>query len=256
MAKPIGNITRGTTNPNRLRRVDRWMLWRYQDLLRKNPSALIVDLGFGAKSVTTLEMASRFHENFPSLCFTGLEIDPDRVKLATETSKPLVNFQLGGFEIPTPERPMLVRAFNVLRQYDEPEVRKHWATMQSRLDENGRLIEGTCDEIGRRATWIELDRREPLTLSLGFRLQGLDDPVEVAERLPKILIHRNTPGNAIHTFLQDLSKSWNSHSGYRVFGPQQRWRATVNSLRGSWPIVNKVNREGELTIEWSAVSPD
>ena len=223
MAKPIGNITRGTTNPNRLRRVDRWMLWRYQDLLRKNPSALIVDLGFGA---------------------------------ATETSKPLVNFQLGGFEIPTPERPMLVRAFNVLRQYDEPEVRKHWATMQSRLDENGRLIEGTCDEIGRRATWIELDRREPLTLSLGFRLQGLDDPVEVAERLPKILIHRNTPGNAIHTFLQDLSKSWNSHSGYRVFGPQQRWRATVNSLRGSWPIVNKVNREGELTIEWSAVSPD
>lgn len=232
------------------------MLWRYQELLRSKPSALVVDLGFGATSITTLEMAARFHELFPSLRFTGLEIDPERVKRAATSSLPKVDFQLGGFEIPTPEKPLLVRAFNVLRQYDEPEVRKHWATMQGRLATDGRLIEGTCDEIGRRATWIELDAGAPLTLSLGFRLPGLDDPAEVAERLPKILIHRNTPGNHIHTFLQELSRAWSSHSGYRVFGPQQRWRATVNSLRENWPIVNKKNRDGELTVEWSAIAPD
>ena len=256
MGKPIGNITRGTTNPNRLRRVDRWMLWRYEDLLRRNTHSLVVDLGFGATSITTLEMAARLRTKYTDLEFVGLEIDPERVKVANQSAQPHINFQLGGFEIPTTQKPLIIRAFNVLRQYEESEVAKYWAMMQARLAPNGRIIEGTCDEIGRRATWIELDNSQPLTLSLGVRLHGLDDPSEVAERLPKILIHRNTRGNRIHTFLQDLSRSWDSHSGYRVFGPSQRWRAAVNSLRDSWPIVNKQHREGELTIEWSAIAPD
>src|SRR5690606_21965009 len=32
--RPVGTLTRGTTNPNRLRRADRWMAWALRDVLR------------------------------------------------------------------------------------------------------------------------------------------------------------------------------------------------------------------------------
>ncbi|MBO3218343.1 class I SAM-dependent methyltransferase, partial [Dermatophilus congolensis] len=44
--KPMGEITRGTTNPNRLRRCDRWLASMYAHLLtRRNNPIWIVDLG-------------------------------------------------------------------------------------------------------------------------------------------------------------------------------------------------------------------
>ena len=46
-------ITRGTTNTNRLRRVDRWI--GEQAAFRHAADALVVDLGYGASGVTTFE---------------------------------------------------------------------------------------------------------------------------------------------------------------------------------------------------------
>ena len=42
-ARALGLPTRGTTNPNRLRRVDRWVAHTYRDLLAA-PQPLVVDL--------------------------------------------------------------------------------------------------------------------------------------------------------------------------------------------------------------------
>src|SRR4028119_2270416 len=49
---PVGAITRGTTNPNRLRRVDRWLCTVQAPLLRAAADPLVVDLGYGATPIT------------------------------------------------------------------------------------------------------------------------------------------------------------------------------------------------------------
>ncbi len=54
---------------------------------------------------------------------------------------------------------------NVLRQYDEDDVADAWARMCARLlQPDGILVEGTCDEIGRIATWagwVRMPCRDP-----------------------------------------------------------------------------------------------
>ena len=58
--RPVGTVTRGTTNPNRLRRVDRWIGYALGGLLRSAAGPpVVVDLGYGASPVTVLELADR-----------------------------------------------------------------------------------------------------------------------------------------------------------------------------------------------------
>ena len=54
--RPEGTLTRGTTAPNRLRRVDRWIAGVHGPLLRRHERPLVVDLGYGASPVTTAEL--------------------------------------------------------------------------------------------------------------------------------------------------------------------------------------------------------
>ena len=77
-----------------------------------------------------------------------MEINPERV-LPPRNG---VRFELGGFEL-AGYQPHLVRAFNVLRQYDVAEVASVWSAVCSRLAPGGLFIEGTCDELGRRAAY-------------------------------------------------------------------------------------------------------
>src|SRR6478735_8711414 len=74
---PVGQITRGTTGTNRLRRVDRWIA--RQPALRRASDPLVVDLGYGASGVTALELHSRLAHVRPDVEVLGLEIDPARV---------------------------------------------------------------------------------------------------------------------------------------------------------------------------------
>ena len=80
--RPEGEITRGTTNPGRLRRVDRWITQALGAVLRADERPLIVDLGFGASPVTTLELYRQVRAVAPDAEVTGLEIDPARVEAA------------------------------------------------------------------------------------------------------------------------------------------------------------------------------
>jgi len=252
-------VTRGTTNPNRLRRVDRFIA---AQPIAKKLGCVAVDLGFGASPITAVELQDRLAKLNPSVRVVGVEIERERVERGLAVARPGLDFMLGGFETPLPaglESADIIRAFNVLRQYDEGQVADAWARMQSRLSAEGILVEGTCDEIGRLSCWVLLDRNQPLSLTISLRLAGLEEPSKVAERLPKILIHRNVPGERIHSWLAALDKAWAVNAGLGAFSPVQRWVSTCEQLLAEgWPI--KVDRKrwrlGEVTVDWDAVSPN
>lgn len=263
-------MTRGTTYPNRLRRIDRWIVHALGPGLRRASDPVVVDLGFGASPVTTVELARRLRAYVrPDVSVVGLEIAPQRVADAAGHATDGLGFGLGGFELPLPEhrRPALVRALNVLRQYDEAELGPAWRTMVDRLAPGGALIEGTCSETGRRAAWVTLhadDDRDadgvpvPRTLTLAAHLATLDRPGSLAERLPKALIHRNVPGEPIHDFLNTLDEQWARASSHASYGARQRFRAAAHAVADAgWPLLDGPARwrQGELTVAWPAVAP-
>ena len=256
-ARALGLPTRGTTAPNRLRRVDRWITGTQSGRLRDAVDPLVIDLGFGASPVTTIELADRLADVRPDVRVLGLEISADRVAAARlHADPPRLDFARGGFEL-AGRRPVLVRALNVLRQYDESAAADAWTQMCGRLAPGGLLVEGTCDALGRRACWVALDASGPLTITFAVRLSALDRPSELAERLPKALIHRNVPGEPVHALLAALDQAWAVAAAYSAFGPRQRWLAAVERLADhGWPVVGGRSRWrlGEVTFRWSAVS--
>jgi SAM-dependent methyltransferase len=258
MGELIGTVTRGTTNPNRLRRVDNWIAAHLAAPLRGAADPLVVDLGYGASPVTTIEFRSRLAGVRPDVRVVGLEIDPERVAAAAGAADPPgLDFQHGGFEL-AGLRPTLVRAMNVLRQYDESELDAAWSAMRRRLAPGGVLVEGTCDELGRLASWVTLDDRRPRSLTLAAALSTLDTPATLAERLPKALIHRNVPGEPIHALLRALDEAWRANAPYIPFGPRERWRHSVAAVRDAgWPVLDRPARwrRGEITVAWPAVAP-
>jgi hypothetical protein len=258
--KPVGTVTRGTTNPNRLRRVDRYIA--ALPVLRQTKQPVVVDLGFGASPITAVELLSRLMKVNPEVHVVGIEIERERVERGLAVANEHLHFGHGGFEAPLPKElgttATIIRAFNVLRQYDEAEVAGAWSIMQSRLSPSGLLVEGTCDEIGRLSSWVTLDKEKPLSLSISLHLSSVELPSKVAERLPKALIHHNQPGERIHGFLRALDGAWRANAGLSSFGAAQRWLACCNQLvEDGWPITGDKKRWklGELTIEWAAVAP-
>ncbi|GAB2709067.1 hypothetical protein GCM10027071_25000 [Microbacterium marinum] len=268
--KVVGRLTRGTTGTNRLRRVDRWIA--RHPVLRRTADPLVVDLGYGASGVTAFELEARLRRARPDVEVRGLEIEPARVERALaqlervrEGATPFapdarVSFARGGFEVPVPggRRPAVIRAFNVLRQYDEGEVGDAWERMAARLQPGGILVEGTCDELGRICTWVEVGSdAAPRSLTISLRLSGLDSPSVAAERLPKALIHRNVAGERIHDVLAALEVEWTRAVAASAFGPEQRWRAALDALdQAGWPVQGRSRwRLGEVTLPWSAVAP-
>ena len=263
MVRPIGAITRGTTGHNRLRRADRWVAAVHGSALRAAHRPLVVDLGYGASHATTLELFTRLRVVVPGVEVVGVEIDPTRVALAKPYERTGLSFRLGGFELPIARPPALVRAFNVLRQYGEAEAWHYWDVLRGRLAPGGLLVEGTCSETGHRAVWVCLDGDGPRTLTFSARFDAFDRPSDLADRLPKTLIHRNVPGEPIHAFLRDFDHAWAVSAPYGAHGLRQRWLAAVGALAGSWPVTGRPPlggprrwRLGELTLPWSAVAPD
>jgi hypothetical protein len=256
--KPVGAVTRGTTAPNRLRRVDRWLTATAFPLLRGAPDqALAVDLGYGAHPVTTVEFARRLQAVRPDLRVLGLEIEPGRVEAALPFRRPGLDFRLGGFELPVEADPLIIRAFNVLRQYEEAAVGPVWERLTGRLAPGGLLIEGTCSENGRVAGWVALGRSGPRSLTFAAQLRSLESPLVFAERLPKALIHRNVPGEPVHAFLADWERAWQRAAPIGAFGVRQRWIAAAEAMAGRYPLVDRRDRWrlGELTVPWSVVAP-
>ncbi len=247
--KPQGQITRGKTQPNRLRRVDAFILLYAPDLLRRQDGpfrdAWFVDLGFGAHPVTTLETAERLRRSAPELRILGVDIDPERVARAQPQADARTHFRCGGFNLPLAEgeRVRLIRAFNVLRQYPPQAVRPAWEQMARAVPLGGLLLEGTSTPSG--ALWVmnvlrrwDGDvpwRQEALVFSTNFH-PGFD-PIAFQAVLPKNYIHRIQPGESIADFFAAWKAARAATYGYRSLGRRQWFGAAARQLAArGWDV--------------------
>lgn len=256
--RPEGQPTRGKTASNRLRRVDTFLLRYDPHLLTRADGpfgrAYFVDLGYGAEPVTTLESVVRLATLNPTLPVLGVEIDPERVAAAQALVQPGLDFRWGGFNLPlrtwpdgTAETVRAVRAFNVLRQYAEAEVAPALARLAESVLPGGLLIEGTSDPLGRvwAAHLLRRDQaapgdgawqREALVFSTNFRA-GFD-PAQFQPVLPKDLIHRMTPGEAIYGLMEAWKQAARATAAVQVWGGRAWFVAAAHGLAGMGYRVN------------------
>lgn len=252
-ARALGLPTRGTTNPNRLRRVDRHLVAVHGGLVRSAAVPLVIDLGYGATPVTAVELHARLSALRPDVQVVGVEIDQLRVDAAAPAARDGLRFVRGGFEL-AGLSPLVVRCLNVLRQYPLEDAAAAWDTVLGSLQPQGVLLEGTCDEVGRLAAWVTLTKAGPQSLTLAAHLATLDRPSSLAERLPKALIHHNVPGQPVHALLRALDEAWDRAAPYVTYGPRQRWVAACEALTWEQTGVRRW-RDGELTVPWTSVAP-
>ncbi len=240
--RPQGQETRGKTARNRLRRVDNFITMVDPALLRYTThdyaQAFFVDLGYGAEPFTTLESAQRFRRLNPTLPVLGVEIDGERVTAALPYADAITHFRRGGFNLPlqTGETVRLVRAFNVLRQYEETAVADAYAMLAQQVMPGGLLIEGTSDPFGR--IWVAhlLRRRldapawhhETTVFSTNFRT-GFN-PTDFQTILPKNLIHRVVPGEPIFDFFRDWKQATLESVSKKTWSTQQWFAASAHRL--------------------------
>jgi hypothetical protein len=194
--RPLGQPTRGKTALNRLRQVDVYIALAYPAVLSSG-DPLVIDVGYGAYPWTTLEMRDRWLPVNPRLRVLGIEIDADRVAAALPyADPPSIDFRLGGFNVHNligSARARLIRAYNVLRQYDESEVSAALDALGAGLEQGGLLIEGTSTPTGHlvafdvyQKTELTVEHRE---IVFGTNFRAALDPEDFQTILPKRLIH-------------------------------------------------------------------
>jgi hypothetical protein len=175
----------------------------------------------------------------PSLRVIGVEIDRERVHAAQPYADALTEFRYGGFNLPLKpsESVRVIRAFNVLRQYEEEAANQAHETLCEYLLPGGLLIEGTSDPFGRvwvanllrkldATTWV----REGLVFSTNFR-PGFQ-PDDFQPVLPKNLIHRVRPGEPIHAFFEAWNAAYREALPLKPWGPRQLFVASAAGLSG------------------------
>jgi hypothetical protein len=239
--KPEGQPTRGKTAFNRLRRVDNFTLRYEPSLLTRTDglfaNALFVDLGYGFDARTTLESAARFRRVNPGLRILGVEIEKERVEAALPYADEKTFFRLGGFNLPLKEgeHVRLIRAFNVLREYEETDFAPAYERLAQYVLPGGLMIEGTSTPYGQIWT-ANLARKlesgnwkiEALVFSTNFRL-GFDI-TDFQAVLPKNLIHHVVSGEPIYDFFEAWKQSTAATSAMKAYGLRQWFVGSVESL--------------------------
>ena len=252
--KPEGQPTRGKTASNRLRRVDNFILLYEPSLLTRTDGlfapALFVDLGYGFDARTTLESAARFRRVNPDLPILGVEIEKERVEAALPYADEKTFFRLGGFNLPLQkgEHVRLIRAFNVLRQYEEKDFAPAYERLAQYVLPGGLMIEGTsnpfggiwCANLVRRVmgsdslpskveNWRIRDwRLEALVFSTNFRM-GFD-LTDFQAVLPKNLIHHVVPGEPVHDFFEAWKGAAAETSAMKTYGLRQWFVQSAEAL--------------------------
>ena len=123
---------------------------------------LFCDLGFGHESISSREWLELLVRGGASnIKLLATDIVPQRVRHARRLleERPMdidekvaqIDFQVSGFNVPLlhGERVSVMRAMNVLRQYDESGVAAAHMTMAAALKDGGLLLEGTSNPLGK-----------------------------------------------------------------------------------------------------------
>ncbi len=232
MTRWLGQITRGKTAPNRLRKTDVFLAVAFGERVR-HLRGWYVDLGYGAYPVTSLETLVRLRPLNPRLRVLGVEIDPARVAEALPYAREGLTFRQGGFNLPLQagERVSVVRAFNVLRQYAEAEVDAALTALSASMDAGALLIEGTCDPTGRLMTFNLYEHNglalHPTALVLCPSRHADFLPRQLQAVLPKNFIHHAEPGGPIDQFFGAWHASWQAARARAIGWPQVFAQAAV-----------------------------
>ncbi|MCI0550492.1 MAG: hypothetical protein L0287_06030 [Anaerolineae bacterium] len=254
--KPEGQPTRGKTASNRLRRVDNFILLYEPSLLTRTDGlfadSMFVDLGYGFDARTTLESATRFRRVNPDLRVLGVDIDKERVETALPFTNEKTFFRLGGFNLPLQEgeHVRLIRAFNVLRQYEEKDFVPAYDRLAQHVLPGGLMIEGTSNPFGsiwvanvirrtlesdsllsgnqKQASGLQNWRIEALVFSTNFRT-GFDVE-EFQTILPKNLIHHVVKGEPIYDFFEAWKQCAAETSPMKTYGTRQWFIAAAERM--------------------------
>jgi len=173
----------------------------------------------------------------PDLPILGVEIDQERVDAALPFADDKTFFRLGGFNLPLLENESvrLMRAFNVLRQYEEKDFAPAYERLARYVLPGGLMIEGTSNPFG--SIWAANAARkmedgswkmEALVFSTSFR-SGFDAE-EFQTVLPKNLIHRVIPGELIYDFFEAWKRAAAETVAAKVYGTRQWFGAAARSL--------------------------
>ena len=230
---------------------------RVRAALQAAADPLVIDLGYGALPVTTLELAERLRSVRADVRVLGLEIHPDRVRAARSAATAESNSGSAVSNWPGWRRCWCGRS-TCCASTRVDAVADAWAAMRARLAPGGLIVDGTCDELGRRCAWVLLDANGPVSLTLACDPFAIERPSDLAERLPKVLIHHNVAGQPIHALLAAADRAWASVAGHGVFGPRVRWRAMLELLRDEGFAVEPPRRrmrDGVLSVPWQTVAP-
>jgi hypothetical protein len=141
-----------------------------------------------------------------------------------------------------------VRAYNVLRQYEENAALPALTQTAEALDPGGLLIEGTCNPTGAMVAF-DVWRREPdatggpvpglahVALVFGTNLRESHEPADYQTILPKRLIHRMLDPEPARFFADwrratDIARAGAAHAGRR-----EQWAQAAEQLRErGWPV--------------------
>ncbi len=235
---PDAHETRGKTAPQRLRRLDQF-LSAFDPGLLSGGNPTVVDLGYGRAPVTTIEWFERLRMQNPNVQVIGVERDQERVLVAHAQAQPGLVFRRGDFNLPLEagERVRLLRALNVLRQYEESAAVAAHRQLIAQLDEGGLLAEGTCDPPGRTMVvailrrWDGLVRSEGLLFATHFGERF--SPRDFQAVLPKHLIHRVVPGESIYDFFTAWDDAAQRTRDRAAFGVRQHFVAAAEHLASS-----------------------
>ena len=216
--------------------------------------ATAVDLGYGRAPITTIEWFDRLRAQHPRVRMVGVERDPERVAAAESHARPGLDFRRGDFELPVleGERVCLLRALNVLRQYEESAATAAHRQLIAQIEEGGLVVEGTCDPPGRTLVVALLRRREGQVQSEGLlfatSLNAPFEPRGFQAVLPKHLIHRMVPGEPIHAFFDAWDRASKLTRDRSTFGARQHFVAAGEALAES--VKGVVTRRSWLRNGW------
>ena len=237
---PAAHETRGKTTQQRLRRLDQFLA-AYDPALLGRPGAVAVDLGYGRVPITTIEWFRRVKGVHPDVRMIGVEREVERINaakamLTEELVDSGLGFRLGDFQLPieTGESVVLCRAMNVLRQYEESAAVAAHSQVVAQLADGGLLAEGTSNPLGRTMVVALLRNRGGAVVSEGLlfacSLRESVEPRSFQAVLPKHLIHRVVPGQAIHSFFDAWDRAAAATRGQAEFGHRQHFVAAAEAL--------------------------
>lgn len=223
--EPVDRAVRARTRAGRLAALDAWVCHERAEVLR--PGGVVLDVGFGAEPVTTLELAAAARAVTPDLEVVGVERDAARVGEVEG-----VRLVRGDFASLAALGPAcLVRVMNVLRGYREDEVPAIHAALGAATAEDGLVLEGSADTEGHVTTaWVLSKRggalvRDALLFHTDFS-RGFS-PWLFRDWLPRDLRRRVKPGEPVHALLS----AW--AAAVEALGPGREPRARFEESLGA-----------------------